>query len=64
MVLSGKSKRLVVSRSNLCTMNSEKCMLERGKGGKVNGKGLSIARAIKYDYATATMGTNDDPALH
>ena len=40
MVLSGKSMRLVVSRSNLCTMNSEKYMLGRGKGGKVEAKGL------------------------
>ena len=49
MVLSGKSKRLVVSRSNLCTMNSEKCMLGRGKGGKGKGK------AGKYYYKRSTM---------
>ena len=49
MVLSGKSKRLVVSRSNLCTKNSEKCMLGRGKGGKGKGK------AGKYYYKRSTM---------
>ena len=41
MVLSGKSKLLVVSRSNLCTMNSVH-MLGRGKGGKVNGKAKAL----------------------